>query len=125
MKVKNIKIEIKPIDEFFKEAAIAMEKISKGEKVTPQRKLGFHDINTFRNFFTPKRLELLSVIKRKKPKSIYELAKVVNRDLKSVNTDVKILHDHDLLELNKQKHKNRVRVVPTFDFDKLVVEMDI
>ena len=61
---------------------------------------------------------MLSVVRHKKPQSVYELSKMLNRDLKSVNTDLKVLSDNDFIELKKVED-GRQRLVPLVDFDKI------
>jgi len=50
---------------------------------------------------TRKRLELIKVIKKRMPKSIVELAKLVNRTKQAVDRDLKILEKNDLVTLQK------------------------
>ena len=92
MKVKNVNVEIKPLSEALKDAAKVMNKIKKGQKVRPSKSVSFGSVESFRQFFTVKRLELLKVIKHRNPKSIYELAKLTKRDFKSVVTDLSLIH---------------------------------
>jgi predicted transcriptional regulator len=51
---------------------------------------------------TKKRLELISIIKKKAPKSIVELAKLANRTKQSVNRDLKLLEKNALVSLEKK-----------------------
>jgi len=55
---------------------------------------------------TPERLKLMRIIKEKKPKSVNELAKLVDRRMDAVSRDLKILKFYGFLELiqsGKQK----------------------
>ncbi len=122
MELRNVTIRIGGLKSAFREAAEVIEKVKRGEKVTPKRSIGFENIDTLRKVLTQKRLELLKVIREKSPDSIYELAKMVNRDLKSVATDVKVLKDYWLISLEKSK-KGRSRVKPEIEFDKLNIEI--
>ena len=122
MEVRNVTIKIGGLKSTLREAAEVMEKVKRGEKVTPKSSIGFESIDTLRRVLTPKRLELLKMIKEKSPDSIYELAKIVDRDLKSVTTDIKVLEEYWLISLEKSK-KGRSRVKPEVDFDMLKVEI--
>ena len=125
MKVKNITVEIKPLKDVLEEAAGAMRDLRKGKHVEPKKGLSFGSVESFREFFTPRRLELLRVIKHKQPNSVYELAKLTSRDFKSVDTDVKILEKHSLIDTKKVsiKGKTGYKIKPIFDYDKLNVEI--
>ena len=127
MRVKNVTVEIRSLKSVLKETADVMKKIRKGEKDKPKFGLSFPDIEDFRKFFTPKRLELLKIIKKTKPNSIYELSKKLNRDIKSVTTDLHILKDYGLLELEKKVNKNNksYKVKPVFNFDKITMSVEI
>lgn len=122
MKVRNVTIRVGGLRSALHEFAEVYEKAKKGEKVVPKSSIGFENIDTLRKVLTQKRLELLKVIREKSPDSIYELAKLVNRDLKSVATDVKVLKDYWLISLEKSK-KGRSRVKPEIEFDKLNIEI--
>lgn len=51
---------------------------------------------------TRKRLELIKVIKKRTPKSIVELARLVNRTKQAVDRDLKILEKNALISLEKK-----------------------
>lgn len=124
MKVKNIKLSIKDRKEVMKEFVQELAKARRGEKITPRHELSFQNIDTLRKVLTEKRLELLHAIKQHDPDSIYELAKIVKRDLKSVNTDIDVLADLGLvlLEIGEEQRK---KTKPRVEFDKLNVEIAI
>ncbi len=124
MKIKNIIVEIKPLKDVLKEAAEVMEDV-KGGKNVKKKGLSFNSVVSFREFFTPRRIELLQVIKHKQPKSVYELAKLTNRQIKSVVVDLDILVKYGLLETKKitVKGKTGYKVKPIFDYDKLTVDI--
>lgn len=125
MKVKNITVEIKPLKNALKEAAEVMEGIKKGKNIKKKSGLSFGSVQSFREFFTPKRIELLQVIKHKQPKSVYALAKLTNRQIKSVVIDLDILVKYGLLDTKKVhiKGKTGYKIKPIFDYDKLTVDI--
>lgn len=125
MNVKNIKVEIKPLKDVLKEAAQAIQKIKEEKPINPKKGLSFGSVESFREFFTPKRIELLQIIKHSQPKSMYELAKLSNRELKSITTDLKILEKYGLVDTKKVPIKGRMgyKVKPIFNYDKLTVDI--
>src|SRR3989344_3173044 len=115
MKIKKVIIEIKPTKEALKEFAEVFGKVKRRENVAKKRSVGFSDISSFRKFFSKKRIELLSTIKHKKPKSIYHLAKLTERKYKNEYDDVELLEELGLI--TRENHKVEV------EFSKLSVEV--
>ena len=120
MKVKNVVIEVRSLKSALREFAEVYGKLKRGENVEPKFGIGFESVEGFRRVMTDKRMEVLKAIKEKSPDSIYELAGIVKRDLKSVNGDIKILKDLGLVSLEKERSV-RKRVKPIVEFDRLNV----
>ncbi|MBI2129126.1 HTH domain-containing protein [Candidatus Woesearchaeota archaeon] len=127
MKIKNITVDVKPLKAVLKEAAEAMSEARKGKSIKMRKGLSFGSVESFREFFTPRRIELLQVIRHKHPKSIYELAKLTNRDIKSTVVDIKILEKYGLIDAKKVHAEGGVgyKVMPVFDYDKLTVDIAV
>ena len=70
------------------------------------------------------RIRLLRIIRHKKPKSIYSLAKLVKRDRKNVITDLNILRNAGLIELQEEKGI-RTMTRPIADYDRLEISIEI
>lgn len=119
-----MKVTIKQTKQILHEFADTMAKLRAGQEVASHHELSFPTIETMRKFLTPQRMRLLQAIKHQHPTSVYELSKMVERDLKSVNTDLEVLSNLDLVSLDKIKD-GRQRVVPHVDFDKINVEIEI
>lgn len=124
MKIRDVTIAIKPHEQVMKEFAIALGKARRGEAVEPHREVSFENLDTLRKFLTGKRLGLLHAIKQHQPESIYALAKILHRDLKNVNDDLKILEDLGLVSLQHQ-HEGREKVKPQLLSEKVQVEIAI
>ncbi len=121
MRIKRIKIEIRSLDSVLKEAGDVFEKVSRGEHVVKKEAIYFSDLKDMRKVLTEKRMELLKVIKDKKPSSIYELAKIVHRELKNVLQDLTYLRQLGLVEITETKDKK----TPHVSFDKIAFEVAI
>ncbi len=124
MEIKKIKLGIKSTEQALQEFAETFKKVQRGEKVDKKEGIFFENISALRAFITPKRIELIRVIHQQKPESAYELAKFVNRDVKSVMTDLTVLESLGLLELKKEEEQ-RERVRPFVDYDSLQVEIAV
>ncbi len=122
MKIQPVQLTIKGRKQVFQEAAEIFARLKKGETVAPHHEISFENIETLRKILTEKRIELLHVIKQHQPDSLYKLAKLVNRDLKSVNTDLQILKELGLVSF-EGIHDARKRIKPKVEYDKIEVEI--
>ncbi len=121
MKVKRMKIGIKSVEEALDDARKTMKKLERGEKVKKETGVYFTSLEAFRKALTPKRLELLHIIKAKKPASINELARVAHRDIKNVADDVKYLEQIGLIEKEESDHKTR----PVISYDSIELQIAV
>ncbi|MEW5744550.1 MAG: ArsR family transcriptional regulator [Nitrospirota bacterium] len=119
MKVKRITIEIKGLDEALKEAGRTYEKVSRGEQVGEKTGLYFGSLKDMRRVLTERRVELLKTIKEREPSSVYELAKMLRRDLKNVLQDISYLEELGLVEITETKD----RKIPRVSYDKINFEV--
>ena len=124
MKVKNIKLGIRTVNSAFKDWAETFEKVRKGKKVDRRRGVYFTGLEAIRKVLTEKRLELLHIIKEQEPDSVYELSKIVKRDIKNVNDDLLVLKDIGLVSVFKAR-KGRERSIPRVNYDKIQLEIGV
>lgn len=124
MKVKNIKIAIKSDKEFFNEIKEVWNKLEKGEKVKKHEGISFTNLDVMRKVFTEERLRILKTIKKDHPSSIYELAKILERDIKNTFDDVQYLAEMGLIELKKSK-VGREKITPLVNYDKILLEIPV
>jgi len=121
MRVKKIKIGIKDLKTALQDFADKAEAIERGEKVKKETGLYFTSFEAFRKALTPKRLELLHVIKTKKPSSINELARMAKRDVKNIAEDVKYLEQIGLIE----KIETPSKTTPVINYDRIALEIAV
>lgn len=122
MRVKRVKIGIKSLEDVLEDTKEAMKKLERGEKVKPEKGLYFESIEGFRKALTPKRLELLRLIREKQPESIQELARLAKRDIKSIATDIAILEGLGLIDM-KRKKEGRRESRPTVNYNAINLEI--
>ena len=104
MKVKKVTVGIRSTEDVLAEAAATMKAVAAGQTVRPKRRrLFFTSPDALRKFLTPKRMELIRLIRQQKPASIYELATLAHRDFKRVHEDVKVLSEIGLVELTRDE----------------------
>lgn len=124
MKVKRIDIGIKGLRESLKDFAETWKKLEAGKRVKKEEGIYFDSIDTMRSVLTDKRLTILKAIRERQPKSVYELAKLLGRDLKNVNQDLKLLADVGLVTLEKAE-TDRKRMIPHVDYSKILLEISV
>ena len=85
----------------------------------------FEGISALRQLLSNEKARIMNVIKTQKPGSIYELAKKLGRNFKSVSEDVKLLERFGFIELVEEKTKNRKRHRPEIVVDTITIHFKI
>ena len=108
MKARKVEIGIRSTDDVLREAAETMKGVAEGKKVRPRgHRLFFTSPEALRRFLTPKRLELIRLVRKRRPSSINELAVFARRDFKRVYEDIMSLADAGLVDLAKDKGRKK------------------
>ena len=92
---------------------------------TTKEEYDFSGILALRQILSNEKARILHVIKNQKPSSIYQLAKILGRNFKSVNDDIKLLERFGFIELVEEKTKNRVRHRPEIVIDNIIINIGI
>jgi len=124
MKVKTIKVGVKSADELLEDAGDYMKRVARGETPPARKGVYFENVTAMRKALTEKRLEILKTIRHEKPASVYALAKLLDRSVKSVVTDLHYLEAVGLVDL-KKKGEGRERTEPTVDYDNIRLEIAV
>lgn len=124
MKVKKINIGIKSLSESLENFADTWKKLESGKKVKKEEGIYFDSIDAMRSVLTNNRLLILKTIKEKHPKSIYELSKILGRNLKNVNQDLDMLAKIGLVNLKKVK-TDKDRVIPSVDYNEIMLAIPV
>ena len=85
----------------------------------------FEGISAVRQLLSNEKARILHTIKTKNPSSIYSLAKILGRDFKSVNDDIKLLERFGFLELIAEKTGKRSRLKPSLMVDSIKIEIKV
>lgn len=83
------------------------------------------DIELLRKLFSNQKTRILYTLKQKKPKSIYDLAKMLKRDFKSVYKDLKFLERFGFIEFFSEKNGNRESLKPVLKINSLNLQINI
>jgi len=115
MKTRKIRIRIRDIRTALDDFVATGEALARGKAVSQEAGIYFTSIEAFRKAITPRRLELLNLIKTARPESINQLASLAGRNIKNVAEDVKLLSQVGLLETKEAEN----RVEPQVDYDEI------
>ena len=124
MKLKKIDIGIKGLEESLQDFARAWKALESGKRGKLDKGIYFDSIDDMRSVLTNNRLLILKAIRKHRPKSVYELAKHLRRDLKNVNQDLRLLSDIGLVTLEATE-MDRKRLIPLVDYKKIVLEIAV
>jgi predicted transcriptional regulator len=123
---KKLIIQIKSAREALEGFRDAYKAVEAGRRISRREGIYFTSIEAARNLLTPNRLALLRTVRSGRPGSIYELAKMVKRDLKNVQDDLRLLETYGLVRMahGTRSRKRRVRV-PQAVFDQIELKIAI
>ncbi|NCN98788.1 hypothetical protein COU62_03455 [Candidatus Pacearchaeota archaeon CG10_big_fil_rev_8_21_14_0_10_35_219] len=85
----------------------------------------FEGLTALRRLLSNEKARVLNVIKNKKPKSIYDLAKILQRDFKSVRDDLTLLSRFGFIDFVSEREGNRSRLRPVLAVDSINIEIKI
>ena len=92
---------------------------------TSNKDYDFEGLSSVRNLLSNEKARLLHTVKSKEPKSVYELAKLLKRDFKSVNGDIKLLERFGFIDLISEKTGNRERLRPKLVVESINIEIKV
>ena len=113
-------VRIRSLDDTLEDFRKAWKAVEQGKPVRRETRTYFTSLEAARKVLTPKRLELLRVIRRQQPDSLYGLARLVDRDLKNVHGDVQVLAAHGLVSLKSARGSSgRRTTIPRVRFSEI------
>ena len=93
--------------------------------IQDKSEIDLSDIKILRTLLSNEKAKILYTIKNKKPKSIYDLAKILKRDFKSVKRDLQVLERFGFVEFFSEKYGNRESLRPILTADRIEILIDI
>lgn len=96
-----------------------------GEKKITKGEYNFDGLESLKKLLSKEKARMLDAIKYKKPTSIYNLAKILERPFKAVFDDIKLLERFGFIILVEEKTKKRIRHKPEILVDHLVIHLRI
>ncbi len=123
---KTLTIQIKPAGEALEGFRETFKDVEAGRRTGRREGVYFTSIEAARNLLTPNRLALLRAVRSGRPGSVYELAKMVSRDLKNVQDDLQLLETYGLVRMADATRSGKRRVrVPQALFDQIELKIAI
>ncbi len=124
MKLKDVEFIVMSNKEFGEHLNQIFEKVGRGEIGEDEpHKIIVNSIKDVDKILTQERIRLLRVVGEKKPESISELARMLNRKESNVYNDVMYLEGMHLLEL--KEGSNHVKKVPVIEYDTVHVTIPL
>lgn len=98
MAKRHIHIGVEEADSGYERFVKAWHKAEAGKSKQAEIHLNFEDFTILAAVLTPKRLELMRILRKDGPLSVRSLAKQLERDYKNVHSDVSVLEDVSLIQ---------------------------
>ncbi len=123
---KTLTIRIRSLDEALESFRETYKAVEAGRPVARRSGVYFTSLSAARNLLTPSRLALLRAVRTKRPGSIYDLAKIVGRDLKNVQDDLRTLEHYGLVRMTRGRSAGKRRVkIPQAMFGEIALRIAI
>ena len=120
MKLKHIEILVMSDEQYSKHLN---DIVKSGKKST--NKIVLRKYEDLTKILTKERIRMLRIIHSEKPKSISELAKLLNRDRRNVLADLNYLEGFGLVEIEETEKEKIYTKIPIVNFDELLVRLDM
>jgi len=124
MRVKKVRVGIKDIKTALDDFVETGKSLQREKRMKKEAGVYFTSIEAFRKVLTPRRMEVLHVIRTENPSSIHELSRILKRDIKNVSVDVKYLSQVGFIEMLSSRTEARA-IVPSVNYEKIVFEISV
>ena len=121
MKEKKLIVSMKTPSEALEEFKTVLKNAHKGIFKEPHYEIAFDNKKDFNKFI--KNLDIVMAILNLKPKSIYELAKLLKRDQSNVNKVILFFESYGVVKIKKVKVNNKILKRPIVGYQK--IEFDL
>ncbi len=118
MSKKTVNLHISSLEDMGRRFVTAWKDAEAGRAVESEHNITFLGLESFTAALSPKRLEILRRLRAAGPSSVRALAALLERDYKSVHSDVGMLIGAGLVT---REARDRVSVT----WDRVVAEMDL
>lgn len=124
MKLKDVEIVVMNDDDYGDHLNQLFEKVKEGEiSESEPQKIVARNTDDIGKILTRERIRLLHTIRKNKPESISELARMLDRKEPNVHNDITFLEGIGLLEI--KEGANHVKKIPVVDYDALHITVPL
>ena len=121
--MKRLIVSMKTTDDLFSDFKSVATKIKKGKSPkNAHYEIAFESEKDFNRFL--KNIKILMVILHHKPKSIYELAKVCDKDLANVKKILKFFEEIGAIRIEKKTQGGRQVKKPVVDYSRIEFDLE-
>lgn len=117
----TLRLTVTPPEEFHDDVSDAIEALERGDDVGGSPTINFPTYEELASTFTPSVIELLETIRREGPSSINETARLVDRDVKNVHTELSELAQLHVIYFEEDGQAKQ----PVVWFDEIRFEIDM
>ncbi len=114
--MKTLIVSLKSSGEVLNDFKNAFKKINVHRK-NPHFEISFDSKKDFIKFVN--NIDILSMILKFKPKSVYELSKLCNKDASNLNKIINFFCDFEIIKIKKQKIAGREVNTPIVEYDNI------
>jgi predicted transcriptional regulator len=118
---KKLVVSIKTPAKAFEDFKKAYNAVSKKNYKGAHFEISFNSKKDFDRFV--KNIGILSLIKKLKPKSVYELAKIAEMDVSNLNKIILFFEEAGVIKVVRKKVAGRTVTMPLVEYDK--IEFDL
>lgn len=124
MKLKDFKITLMPDKEIGEHLSELFDEVKSGKKVKYTHRIIVRSAEEITKIITPERIRLLQTVREKKPKSITELAEMLDRKRSNVISDLRYLSGFRLIDFQEDR-EGRVKKKPVVNYDNVSVTIPV
>ena len=114
-------VTVRSSEEFHDDVQSALRALERGEGDESPPTISFESYDALSETLTPRALELIETVRRERPESINETARVVGRDVKNVHEELARLARLGIVYFESEGRRKR----PVVWFEELVIELPL
>ena len=115
--MKKLIVSMKSTEDMFTDFKSVARKIKQGTAKGTQYEISFESQKDFNKFI--KNISILVMILNFKPHSIYQLAKIADKDLSNIKKIVSFFEEIGALQIKEEKVSGRIVKKPVVDYDRV------
>lgn len=126
MQHSNAVIKVGNPDEFFSRIKQVCKKLDKKEKIQTAHIITFEDPIDLTRFITPKKIEIINVVKSNPQATVTELSEILHRDRSSVQKDIISMANIGILKVNSVTNPGHgIKKLISLAYEKLTLQAEI